>query len=119
MIDTCQMEPGGARRWDWLHVDGLTPPPPLPSHTISDSLETVPLTSFSFYSSESHHWLYPHTQYRVAQFKRPRILGDQQISEDNQELRSDILWKNWPKHFHPNKSFNLIFSYQQKQQYEN
>ena len=25
--------------------------------------------------------------FRVAKFKRPRVLGDQKISEDNQELR--------------------------------
>ena len=26
--------------------------------------------------------------YRVAKFKRPRVLGDQKISEDNQELKT-------------------------------
>ena len=30
-----------------------------------------------------------------------------------------VVWKNWPKVFHPNKSFKLSFSYTEKQQYEN
>ena len=58
---------------------------------------------------------------RVAKFKRPRILGDQKISEDNQELRPgcppdyQIFYERIdPTNFHTNKSFKLSSSYQQK-----
>ena len=63
---------------------------------------------------------------RLAEFKRPRVLDNQKISEDNQELRPgcppdyqmfcEIIDQ---KEIHPNKSLTLSFSFQQKQQYEN
>ena len=58
---------------------------------------------------------------RVAKFKHPRVLDDHKLSEDNQELRPGcppdyqiFCERVDPKKFHPNKSFKLSFSYQQK-----
>ena len=46
------------------------------SYTSDISFQSIYLTPYVFYNG-----------LRVAKFKRPRVLGDQKISEDNQELR--------------------------------
>ena len=56
-----------------------------------------------------------HVVVRVAKFKRPHVLGDQKISEDNQELRPgcppdyQIFVKELTKKFSSQQIFQVMF----------